>query len=109
MNNWVETSEGMRLSISIEELAELLYKRMKDSKALAYELKQFVSASHRTPHEGDHTHDFLITSMENFVSDHREPTSATNQSCELLSEPSSALQPYRHQEGREVFTKSQTL
>ena len=40
---------------------------MKGSKVLATELKLYKQASHKTPYEGDHTHEFLVDTMENFV------------------------------------------
>ena len=77
MNNWVETTEGMRTSIDEKELAELLYKRLKDSKALAHEVKLFNIASHKTPYECEHTQTHLLEAMENYISDHREQINRT--------------------------------
>ena len=62
----------MRTQLSEAEKADLLFTKMKGSKALETEVKQYRQAGHRTPYANDHTHEFLIESIENFVADHRE-------------------------------------
>ena len=54
------------------EKADILYDKVKLSKAFVTELKAYKTASHQSPNENNHTHEFLIESMENHISDSRE-------------------------------------
>ena len=45
---------------------------MKNSKVFITELKVYKTAAHSSPNENNHTHDFLIESMEHHISDSRE-------------------------------------
>jgi hypothetical protein len=80
LTNWIETTEGMRSTIDDKELGELLFKRIRDSKALSHAVQQYKSAGHRTPFEEEHTHSFLLETMEHYVSDYREDKNRTQRS-----------------------------
>ena len=71
LDNWLEILDGMRTQLSEAEKAELLHSKMKTSKVLMHELRMFRQAGHRTPHEGDNTHDYLVESIENHIADTR--------------------------------------
>ena len=72
LDNWLEILDGMRTQLSEAEKAELLYSTIKTSKVLVHELRQYRQAGHKTPNEGDHTHDYLVDTIENHVADTRE-------------------------------------
>ena len=72
LDNWLEIIDGMRTQLSEPEKAELLFTKMKGSKVLEHELKQYRLAAHKTPNEGDHTHDYLVEAMELHVAETRE-------------------------------------
>ena len=68
----METLEGLRYQLGEAEKVDILYDKMKLSKAFVTELKAYKTASHQTSGENNHTHEFLIEAMENHVADSRE-------------------------------------
>ena len=72
LSDWIKVTTGMKSSLSDEELAALLYARIRNSAILSRVATKFRDAGHENPHEGKHTHEWLLESMQNLVDDHEQ-------------------------------------